>query len=107
LLSIWTIGVLASEQKITIKGSNTFGEELAPALIEQFQKNYPDVKVELEFEWKRKWNCGHFGWSVRHCEFIPSFNRGRTATGEVPRDCAERFDSCPEAAGCGIARRRI
>jgi phosphate transport system substrate-binding protein len=41
-------GVVASEEKITIKGSNTFGEELAPALIEQFRKTHADVNVSLE-----------------------------------------------------------
>ena len=44
LLSIWANVVAASEEKITIKGSNTFGEELAPALIEQFQKDIPALK---------------------------------------------------------------
>jgi phosphate transport system substrate-binding protein len=48
LLSSSAGGILASEENLTIKGSNTFGEELAPALIEQFHKNIPGVKVELE-----------------------------------------------------------
>jgi phosphate transport system substrate-binding protein len=38
----------AFAQKVTIKGSNTFGEELAPQLIEAFQRANPGVAVELE-----------------------------------------------------------
>ena len=34
--------------KIVIKGSNTFGEELGPRLIEEFRKHQPDVAVEIE-----------------------------------------------------------
>jgi phosphate transport system substrate-binding protein len=34
--------------KIVIKGSNTFGEELGPRLIEEFRKQQPDVTVEIE-----------------------------------------------------------
>jgi phosphate transport system substrate-binding protein len=37
-----------AEERITIKGSNTFGEELAPALIERFRKDHPEVTFELE-----------------------------------------------------------
>lgn len=35
-------------QKLVIKGSNTFGEELAPALIEGFKQKNPAVDVDLE-----------------------------------------------------------
>jgi phosphate transport system substrate-binding protein len=38
----------AAEQKIAIKGSNTFGEELAPRLIDAYRKDHPDVKFDLE-----------------------------------------------------------
>lgn len=41
-------GSVAGQEKITIKGSNTFGEELAPALIEQFRTKHPGVRVDLE-----------------------------------------------------------
>lgn len=41
---------VASAQKITIKGSNTFGEELAPRLILDYQKIRPDVEIELSSE---------------------------------------------------------
>jgi phosphate transport system substrate-binding protein len=34
--------------KLIIKGSNTFGEELAPQLIAGFNRKYPNVTVELE-----------------------------------------------------------
>jgi phosphate transport system substrate-binding protein len=39
---------VAAEQRVVVKGSNTFGEELAPALIKQFREKYPDVSVDLE-----------------------------------------------------------
>jgi phosphate transport system substrate-binding protein len=38
----------AQEQRITIKGSNTFGEELAPALTERYRKEHPEVAFALE-----------------------------------------------------------
>lgn len=34
-------------QKITVKGSNTFGEDLGPALIEGFKETRPGIDVEL------------------------------------------------------------
>jgi phosphate transport system substrate-binding protein len=34
--------------KIVIRGSNTIGEELAPRLIAEFTKEYPEVKFDLE-----------------------------------------------------------
>jgi len=37
-----------SAQTLSIKGSNTFGEELAPALIKAFNAKNPDISVELE-----------------------------------------------------------
>jgi hypothetical protein len=37
-----------SAQTIRIKGSNTFGEELAPRLIAEYGKLHPDVLVDLE-----------------------------------------------------------
>jgi phosphate transport system substrate-binding protein len=43
-----TIGAELSAETIVIKGSNTFGEELAPALVEQYRKDNPNVQVELE-----------------------------------------------------------
>lgn len=39
---------LAPAQKVTVKGSNTFGEELGPYLIDAFQKLNPAITVELE-----------------------------------------------------------
>jgi len=41
-------GSPAPGQKVSIKGSNTFGEELGPALIKEFQVKYPEIQVELE-----------------------------------------------------------
>lgn len=37
-----------AQEWVVIKGSNTFGEELAPALIERFRKDHPQVTFELE-----------------------------------------------------------
>lgn len=37
-----------AQQRIVIKGSNTFGEELAPALIDNYRKKHSDVSFELE-----------------------------------------------------------
>jgi len=38
----------AHAQKIAIKGSNTFGEELGPRLIEAYRAEHPGVVIELE-----------------------------------------------------------
>ncbi|MBU1694044.1 MAG: phosphate ABC transporter substrate-binding protein [Verrucomicrobia bacterium] len=38
----------AETRKIAIKGSNTFGEELGPALIAEFRKSRPDIEIDLE-----------------------------------------------------------
>lgn len=35
-------------QKIVIKGSNTFGEELGPRLIETYRGKHPGIAIELE-----------------------------------------------------------
>lgn len=37
-----------SEGKVSIRGSNTFGEELAPRLIAAFKKEHPKAEFELE-----------------------------------------------------------
>jgi phosphate transport system substrate-binding protein len=38
----------APAQKVSIKGSNTFGEELAPRLVEQYRAAQPEVEFALE-----------------------------------------------------------
>jgi phosphate transport system substrate-binding protein len=35
-------------ERIVIKGSNTIGEELAPRLIAEFEKQHPDLSIDLE-----------------------------------------------------------
>jgi len=37
-------------EKITIRGSNTFGEELAPKLIAEFKKDHPQVTFDAEYK---------------------------------------------------------
>lgn len=44
LLPLWG----ARAEKLDIRGSNTFGEELAPRLIAEFRKDHPDLEVSLE-----------------------------------------------------------
>jgi len=41
-------GAATEEARIVIKGSNTFGEELAPKLIAHYREGHPDVTIELE-----------------------------------------------------------
>ncbi|HMO51113.1 MAG TPA: phosphate ABC transporter substrate-binding protein [Kiritimatiellia bacterium] len=44
-----TVGILSvNGQKISVKGSNTFGEKLGPALIAAFTAATPGAEVELE-----------------------------------------------------------
>ena len=44
------LATLAPAQKISIKGSNTFGEDLGPALIEGFKASQPGAEVHLVSE---------------------------------------------------------
>jgi len=39
-----------SEHIIVIRGSNTFGEELAPRLVAEYKKAHPSVEFDLEFK---------------------------------------------------------
>ncbi|MDR3460633.1 MAG: phosphate ABC transporter substrate-binding protein [Verrucomicrobiae bacterium] len=41
---------VAAQDKITIRGSNTIGEELAPRLIAEYKKDHKDVAFDLEFK---------------------------------------------------------
>ena len=55
LRSVLLILVVAScspkpPEQITIRGSNTFGEELAPKLIAEFKKDHPSVNFDTEFK---------------------------------------------------------
>jgi phosphate transport system substrate-binding protein len=38
------------QQPLVLRGSNTFGEELAPALIAEYKKGHPDVIFDTEFK---------------------------------------------------------
>ena len=40
----------SAPKKIAIRGSNTFGEELAPKLIAEFKKEHPQVAFDTEFK---------------------------------------------------------
>lgn len=40
----------AAQDKITIRGSNTIGEELAPRLIAEYKKDHANVSFDLEFK---------------------------------------------------------
>jgi phosphate transport system substrate-binding protein len=52
IFSLWLVVGCSPEKQLTgklvIKGSNTFGEELGPRLIEEFRKRQPGVTVEIE-----------------------------------------------------------
>jgi len=48
---VFALGLLLSPvraERVVIKGSNTFGEELGPRLIDAFRERNPEVEVELE-----------------------------------------------------------
>ncbi|HXE43485.1 MAG TPA: PstS family phosphate ABC transporter substrate-binding protein [Candidatus Baltobacteraceae bacterium] len=40
----------SAPKQITIRGSNTFGEELAPKLIAEFKKDHPQVAFDTEYK---------------------------------------------------------
>jgi phosphate transport system substrate-binding protein len=41
---------VAAQDKVIIRGSNTIGEELAPRLIAEYQKDHKDATFDLEFK---------------------------------------------------------
>jgi len=59
-MSLWTMAALillgaatagqAQNKKLVVRGSNTFGEELAPKLADEFKKEHPDVAINMEFK---------------------------------------------------------
>ncbi len=48
LAALFGFAVTAPAQKVVIKGSNTFGEELGPRLIQEYAKVRPAAAIELE-----------------------------------------------------------
>ena len=50
VFGIWILAALAAHagESLSIRGSDTFGEELGPQLAAAFQKQHPDLSVELE-----------------------------------------------------------
>jgi phosphate transport system substrate-binding protein len=46
-LGVFAVG---AQDKVIIRGSNTIGEELAPRLISEYQKDHKDVTFDLEFK---------------------------------------------------------
>jgi len=51
LLALWLVaGGCGKPEKIIIRGSNTFGEELAPRLIVEYQKGHPAIAFDTEFK---------------------------------------------------------
>jgi len=49
-LIVFSLVLAAHADQIIIKGSNTVGEELGPALMAAFQVHHPDVAIELTTE---------------------------------------------------------
>ncbi len=50
LFSLIIAGCSRPAEKLVIRGSNTVGEELAPRLIAEFQKEHPEVSFDTEFK---------------------------------------------------------
>ncbi len=48
LLAAFLLPLSVAAETVVIKGSNTFGEELGPRLIDEFQHKFTGIKVELE-----------------------------------------------------------
>ncbi len=50
IAGIWMMAALAvhAGDMLSIRGSDTFGEELGPKLVAAFQEQYPDSAIELE-----------------------------------------------------------
>jgi phosphate transport system substrate-binding protein len=44
------VGCSRQTEKVIIRGSNTLGEELAPRLIAEYQKEHPEITFDLEFK---------------------------------------------------------
>ena len=50
LLVLLGASTVSAEDKISIRGSNTIGEELAPRLVAEFKKEHKDAAFDLEFK---------------------------------------------------------
>jgi phosphate transport system substrate-binding protein len=50
LCAIFVASCSRKTEVIVIRGSNTFGEELAPRLIAEFRKDHPEVTFDTEFK---------------------------------------------------------
>lgn len=49
-VAAWVVGSVslgAADQKVSIKGSNTFGEELAPMLVREYRQTHPTAVIEV------------------------------------------------------------
>jgi phosphate transport system substrate-binding protein len=44
------ISAVSAQDKVSIRGSNTIGEELAPRLVTEFKKSHKDATFDLEFK---------------------------------------------------------
>ena len=44
------VSAASAQDKVTIRGSNTIGEELAPRLVGEFKKSHKDAAFDLEFK---------------------------------------------------------
>jgi phosphate transport system substrate-binding protein len=50
LTVLFGVFTVSAQDKITIRGSNTIGEELAPRLITEYKKSHGDTTFDLEFK---------------------------------------------------------
>ena len=48
LLGLWISAVPAATQTLRVKGSDTIGGELGPALVEAYRQDHPQVRIEWE-----------------------------------------------------------
>jgi len=77
-------------ETITIRGSNTFGEELAPKLIDEYKKDHPQMVFNTEFKGT---SYGFGALMVDRCDIAAASREESTNEMELARDRSIEFNT--------------
>ncbi len=77
-------------ETITIRGSNTFGEELAPKLIDEYKKDHPQMVFNTEFKGT---SYGFGALMVDRCDIAAASREETTNEVELARDRSIEFNT--------------
>jgi phosphate transport system substrate-binding protein len=80
----------APPEELAIRGSNTFGEELAPKLIAEYKKDHPNLKFDTEFKGT---SYGFGALMVDKCDIAAASREATTNEVGLARDRAIDFNT--------------